>query len=237
MKTETIQISIILPVFSETSSLVQTVADIKTVISPDCLKEIIIIVSPKSNKESVEICERLAIQDPFIHYYIQQNNPGVGWAFREAFEKVQGTHVLMMACDGETDPKVIPLMIEKAKLTRCDIVISNRWIQGGGFQGYGYLRMIFNYIFQRIIGLLYRSAISDYTYAYRLYKIETLKGCSWRETRHPFLLESLLRPLKKGFTVEQVPAVWHPRTEGKSKNTILQNFYYFRTALKIYFER
>jgi hypothetical protein len=143
----------------------------------------------------------------------------------------------MMASDGETDPKAIPLMIKKAEATGCDIVTSNRWIQGGGFQGYSFLKKILNYFFQKIIGAMYVGKIGDYTYAYRLYKMETLKGHKWQETRHPFLLESLLRPLKKGATVEQVPVVWHSRTEGKSQNTFLQNFIYFRTAVKIYFER
>jgi dolichol-phosphate mannosyltransferase len=230
------QISIILPVFSETNSVIETVNEINTVIPKDYLKEIIIVVSPKSTEESVSICKGLAEQFSFIHCFMQNNNPGIGWAFREAFQRVQGSYVLMMASDGETDPKVIPLMIKKAQETGCDIVTGNRWTKGGGFEGYSFLKRILNYIFQRIMGIMYSKKISDYTYAYRLYKMEALKGHVWEETKHPFLLESLLRPLKKGFTVEQIPVIWHGRKEGESKNTFLQNFVYIRTAVGIYFE-
>jgi len=231
------QISIVLPVFSETSSLIKTVEEIKAVTPKQYFKEIVIIVSPKSTQESVDICKDLSQKDTGICCYIQQNNPGIGWAFREAFQKARGTHVIMMASDGETDPKAIPLMIQKMRETGCDIVAANRWVRGGGFQGYSFLKKILNFLFQRIIAVMYVSAIGDYTYAFRLYKMEALEGQAWQETRHPFLLESLLRPLKKGCTVQQVPAVWHSRTEGKSQNTFLQNFVYFRTAVKIYFER
>jgi len=231
------QISIILPVYSETNSVIETVQLINALLPREVLKEIIMVVSPRSTEESVLICKRLSQQYSFINYIIQANNPGIGWAFREAFGRVQGSHVLMMASDGETDPRAIALMIQKAKETGCDIVTANRWAKGGGFEGYNVLKKFLNFIFQRTIGTMYSRKINDYTYAYRLYKIEALKGHAWKETKHPFLLESLLRPLKKGFTVEQIPVKWHARKEGKSKNTFWQNFEYINTALGIYFER
>jgi len=234
MSDKPIKISIILPVYSETNSLVDTVREINNVVPSEYLYEILIIVSPKSASESFDICKRLSLQYSFINWHTQQNNPGIGWAFREAFVKAKGTHILMMASDGETDPKAIPLMIKKSEETGCDIVIGNRWSRNGGFKRYNPVKFVLNYLFQSILKTIFIPTIDDYTYAYRLYKTEALKGSCWEETKHPFLLESLLKPIKRGFSVEQVAVKWSSRNSGKPKNTFFQNFAYIRTAIRVY---
>lgn len=232
------KISIILPVYSENASLVAAIEEINTVVSPGYIHEIIIIASPRSSKESLATCKRVSQQYPFIHYILQQNNPGVGWAFREALGKVTGTHVLMMASDGDTDPAAIPKMIKKAEETDCDIVLANRWSGGGGFERYDPMKKILNYLFQKIMKVLFVPTIDDYTYGFRLYKTGALNGCTWEETRHPFFLESLLKPMKSGFNkIEQIPVKQTSRTAGASKNTFFQNFLYLRTAIKVYLEK
>ena len=38
----------------------------------------------------------------------------------------------------------------------------------------------------------------------------------WEELRHPFNLESVVKPLRLGVPVTEIPSVWHPRIEGES---------------------
>jgi hypothetical protein len=48
-------------------------------------------------------------------------------------------------------------------------------------------------------------------------------------------LETLLKPLRLGVPVIEIPSVWKARTEGESHNSFFRNFTYFRTGLKTRF--
>ncbi len=78
--------------------------------------------------------------------------------------------------------------------------------------------------------VLYGTPLTDLTYGFRIFKIEWVKNIAWQELRHPFLLETILKPLRLGARVAEIPTVWRTRNEGISHNTFLQNFVYFRTA-------
>jgi hypothetical protein len=73
------------------------------------------------------------------------------------------------------------------------------------------------------------------TFAYRIFPTKLVRGIRWEELRHAFLFESLVKPLRLGVPVVEVPSQWKARTEGKSQNTFLRNFVYFRTGLKTRF--
>ena len=114
-----------------------------------------------------------------------------------------------------------------------DIVASSRWLDRGGFEGYGFIKLVLNYIFQKIFGLLYGKKLTDLTYAYRLYRKSILEGIVWEELKHPFLLECLLKPLRRGARVTEVACKWRARSEGDSANSFIQMFSYLRIAFKV----
>jgi len=138
-----------------------------------------------------------------------------------------------MAADLETDPELIPSFIEKMQEGRWDIVAGSRWLPGGGFEGYGMVRVLLNRIFQRMLALLYNTRLTDLTYAYRLYRRETLDEIRWDELGHPFLLECLLKPLRLGARVAEVPCRWRRRTEGASAGSWRQTLRYLPVALRV----
>jgi dolichol-phosphate mannosyltransferase len=114
-----------------------------------------------------------------------------------------------------------------------DIVAASRWLPGGGFSGYGRTRQTLNRLFQLGCRLLYGTRLTDLTYAYRLYRREALLDIRWDELGHPFLLECLLKPLRLGARVIEIPCAWRPRSEGTSANSLWQMFAYVRTAVRI----
>ncbi|MGB9407566.1 MAG: hypothetical protein WCA89_08515, partial [Terracidiphilus sp.] len=62
-----------------------------------------------------------------------------------------------------------------------------------------------------------------------------VQSIQWEELRHAFLFETLVKPLRLGVQVIEISSVWKARTEGKSQNTFLLNFVYFRTGLRTRF--
>ena len=75
------------------------------------------------------------------------------------------------------------------------------------------------------------------TYGYRLFPTALIKKIRWEELRHPFLLETIVKPLRLGIKVKEIPTAWKPRSEGSSQNTFARNFQYFGIGLRARFAR
>ena len=65
--------------------------------------EVIIVISPRSSADSQAVCSDLAREDQRVRVFEQQENPGVGRAFREGYARVRGNVVLSMDSDGEME--------------------------------------------------------------------------------------------------------------------------------------
>lgn len=228
-------VTIILPAMNETFSLKKTVEIILETCDLKDINELLIVLSRNSTDECKKTADEIfAIYNKIIKitiYYQQKNY--VGAAFKEAFDLSNGSHTIMMSTDLETPPKLVSVFIEKSKEFPNDIITASRWIKGGGFRQYYFVKKILNYSFQKIISLIFFSMNTDLTYAYRIFPTILLKRINWEEVKHPFFLETALKPLRLGMKIREIPAVWEARTEGVSQNTFFENFRYFKTALRI----
>ncbi len=224
------RVSVILPVMDETASLRETVQIILEE-NFNTLEEILIIVCGKTTPAARGTALDLELRNPQRIHVREQRLPFLGGAMRDAFEWAQGTHVLMMASDLETDPRTVKDLIDTAA-QGYDVVTATRWSSAGGFQGYSPIKFVLNWFFQRSFRLLYGTTLSDLTYGFRIFKSDLVKTIHWQELRHPFLLETILKPLRLGAKTKEIPTVWRTRTEGVSHNPFWRNFLYFRIALR-----
>jgi glycosyltransferase involved in cell wall biosynthesis len=231
-------VSIILPAINETISFKKTVDIITATCNPKDVCEYFIVLCDRSTSECVKTAE--AIRDSqkdieVIIYY--QQRPFVGPAMQEAFDRVRGSHVIMMSTDMETDPAIIRRFIELEKKKPEGIVTASRWIRGGGFSGYSKLKYILNFIFQKILAIIFLTSCTDLTYGYRIFPTDLVRSINWEETKHPFFLETALKPLRLKVPFTEIPVKWVARIEGESQNTFFQNFAYFKTEFHIRFMR
>lgn len=223
------KVSIILPLMDEVVSLRKTC---EIVLGENAeVSEVLIVVCPRTTPDALATAAELAREYPGVILVREQHRPRLGGAIRDAFEWTTGSHVVMMASDLETDPYSVKDLIAKAR-EGWDIVTATRWKGSGGFQGYSRIKFYANWIFQKMFGLLYLTSLSDLTYGYRIFKAEWVKNVRWEETGHPFLLETVLKPLRLGARVVEIPSTWIARTEGESHNPFLRNFIYFRIAIQ-----
>lgn len=228
-------VSILLPVINETFSLFETV-NILEAENADLITEYIIVVSPKKTiPASIEVCNELKERLPAKVIVLPQKRPFLGGACRDGFDVATGSHLIVMASDLETDPHQVKEMIALAGKNPDHIVLNSRWMNNGNFVGYDRKKLVLNYLFQRFFAVLFNFASTDFTYAFRIYPTALVKAIRWEEFKHPFLLESLLKPLRLKVPTIEIPAVWRPRKEGESQNTFLGNFPYFAVGVRIRF--
>jgi glycosyltransferase involved in cell wall biosynthesis len=227
--------TVIVPVMNETASLEQTVAILLQEIRREDIKELLIVVCQKTTPEAMATVARLQHQFSDLVVVHHQQLPFLGGALREAFDLARGSHCIMMAADLETNPHDVGLLIVEARKNPARIVTATRWQGGVRFQGYSKIKLVCNWVFQRFFSLLYATRLSDMTFAYRIFPTKLVQAIRWDELRHPFLFESLVKPLRLGVVVTEIPSVWRARTEGESQNTFFRNFAYFWTGLRVRF--
>ncbi len=223
--------TVILPVMDETVSLEETVRIILRD-ARDRLKELLIVVCPRTTREAMAVVDQLQKELGALLVVHHQRLPFLGGALREAFALARGSHVIMMASDLETDPNDVGKLIAEAEKNPSAVVATSRWIKGGAFCGYSPVKLLCNWAFQRFFSLLYGTRLSDMTYGYRILPTRLVQAIRWEELRHPFNLETVVKPLRLGVPVTEIPTVWRRRVEGQSQNPFFRNFAYFRIGLK-----
>jgi glycosyltransferase involved in cell wall biosynthesis len=226
--------TIVLPVMNETASLEETVKVVLRDVE-DRTRELLIVVCDRTTAEAMATVDRLSKSLGGMVRVHCQKLPFLGGAMREAFDLARGSHVVMMASDLETDPHAVRTLIAAAQMRPSAIVTASRWRATRGFQGYSKVKLLCNWVFQRFFSTLYGVRLSDMTFAYRIFPTKLVQSIRWEELRHAFLFETLVKPLRLGIEVIEIPSGWKARTEGKSQNTFLLNFVYFRTGLKTRF--
>jgi glycosyltransferase involved in cell wall biosynthesis len=229
-----VTVSVILPVMNETWSLEESVR-ILVGENRERLKEILIITSPRTEKTSLCVIEQLLSLYPSLLRIHQQTLPYLGGAMREAFALAQGRYTVLMASDLETDPHVVRSLISEIEDNHYELVIASRWLEKKGFQGYSLVKYACNFIFQKIFSLLYRVSLTDLTYGFRIYRTTMIQEIVWEELGHSFLFESLVKPLRIGCRVKEIPAIWVARKEGESQNMRSSYAGYFKIGLKVVF--
>lgn len=228
-------VTIVLPVMNEVDSLIESI----DVIDSHCGQwkhEFLIVISPRTTQLAARNAEQIAAARPGDVRVLLQSLPGLGGAMIDAFAAAKGERIVMMSSDLETDPATVPEMLRLSDSNPGSIVATTRWRgSGAGFVGYGRRKQLANRVFQAVIRSLYGTSLSDLTYGFRLYPRESLHGHDWRTRNHAFLLESLLRPLRAGWPVLEIPARWSPRREGSSNNDWTFYASYFKVALLVRF--
>lgn len=232
-------ISILLPTLNETFSFRQTVEIILEECDLQDICEIIAIVCERTEKASLNAIEESKIFSEKNNIPLQilyQTRPYAGGALQDGIMAARGSHILMMAPDLETDPHNVKDFISNGKRYPNDMITASRWLRKGSFQGYHKVKFILNLIFQKFFAWFYHVKLTDITFAYRLAPAKLLQSIKWEELKHPFFLETALKPIRLGVKIHEIPSQWSARQEGKSQNSLLQTFKYLRIAFKVKFE-
>jgi hypothetical protein len=187
--------------------------------------EFVAVISDRTTPESLGICSEWESRLPGKFRVCREAIPGLGGALRKGFEEARGSHILVVFSDGESDPASAPSMISASKQNPSMIISASRWMPGGSIRGYGLFKWAINFLGQRLIGFLYQSPVTDYTFGYRLYR-----AYNWKENTHSFVLESILKPIRTGVSIIEIPSQWKRRSEGKSQMSFFGYLRYVQTA-------
>jgi glycosyltransferase involved in cell wall biosynthesis len=210
-----LELSVVVPVYNERISLINNV---KRVLkdNDEYVFEIIMIVSQAAPLETLNACQELCDFDSRVKYYMQKSPPGLGYALRDGFRLVKGTHVQILFADCESDPAAVQFFIKKALATHADMIVASRWSVGSTLKGYSPLHLFLNRSYNFVFKRLFFTHLNDLTFGYNLLKANLVRSINWEGKGHELATEMILKPLKLGYQVEEIPVSWIRRSEGKS---------------------
>lgn len=230
-------VTVILPTVTETRSLVETVETILRDCRPD-IDSFLIVVCERTTPDCLDAAHDLQRRHGNIISICRQVRPFLGGAIRDAFDHVKSSHLITMSSDLETDPRAVKALIAAARLNPGAIVAASRWLEGVRLpQGYGRIKWLCNLVFQRLFSFLYGTSLTDMTHGYRMFPTRLVRAIAWEEFRHAFLFETLVKPLRLGTPVIEVPTGWLIRVEGKSQNRAFNYLDYIRVGITVRFRR
>jgi glycosyltransferase involved in cell wall biosynthesis len=227
----TSDVTVLLPVLNETESLRETV-EVLFQNSPEDIAEILILTAARTTEDSLFVLKELQEEFPGKVRKHQQRLPYLGGALREGIDLVSTEYTLIMSSDLETDPHYAYQLIDAIKQRGCDAVIGSRWKVKDGLKGYPGWKLACNYAFQKGFSSLFHTSLSDMTFSYGVRRTAMLQGIVWEELGHAFLFECVVKPLRLGFSTEEIPIPWRSREEGESQSSLSIYGPYFRIGLK-----
>ncbi len=225
-------LSVLICATDETFSLERTFRKLDAVGAAD---EYLFVLSKTCAPECLATVERLCARADCRWMY--QSETGLGNAVRDSFAVVRGTHLALWSADEATDAASFPEMARLSRENPDKIVKISRWLHPDGFEGYGRLNKMLNYISQRAFGLMFRSRLTEFTNPTQIAPVAVYRRIRWQHTGFDFLPEMIFKPLKLGVGFIEVPTKNVPREEGRSGNTLLSHVRYYRTILQIFFTK
>jgi dolichol-phosphate mannosyltransferase len=211
------RVAVIIPTYNERGNLEPITARLRTAV-PDAD---LLVVDDNSPDGTGEIADKLAAGDPRVHVLHRPGKGGLGAAYIAGFgwamERGYGVLVEFDA-DGSHQPEQLPSLI--SALDSADLVIGSRWVPGGTVQNWPRSREILsrggNTYARLMLGIKVRDATAGFR-AYRASALEAIGIAGVQSQGYCFQIDLVLRVIRAGLTVTEVPITFIERTEGTSK--------------------
>ena len=169
---------------------------------------------------------------------IYEPRQGYGYACMAGYLAAEDAEIIVfMDGDGADDPAQIPILVQPIEQDRADLVIGSREL-GNAEPGALLLQArIGNWITARLVQLLYGLRISDLG-PFRAIRRKVLDSLDMQEMIYGWTIEMMVKAVKRGYRVHEVPVDYRKRLGGKSKisgtlrGTILAAYYILGTTAK-----
>jgi glycosyltransferase involved in cell wall biosynthesis len=166
--------------------------------------------------------ERLAAEGFRV---ITDRGRGKGDALRIGIESATGDILVTMDADGSHDPAEIGRLTAPIAAGEADMVIGCR-MRGGSDEFAGtwtmFIRLWGNNFLTQVINTRHRTSLTDSQNGFRAIRASSIRALSLTEDLHTIELEMVLKGLKHGMRVCQVPSHEYARRAGQSSLSVVR---------------
>lgn len=174
----------------------------------------IIVVDGHSSDRTRRIAKELGAK------VILDNKKGKGEALRHSLDHVRGDIIVFIDADGSHNPEDIPKLVRPIIENKADHVSGSRLLGGSSelYGGFGeFLRLAGSSFITTCINWRFKARLSESQNGFRAIKTEVIKQLGLREDITTIEQEMVIKTLKKGFRMAEVPSHEHERVAGSSR--------------------
>lgn len=178
----------------------------------------IVCLDDASTDGTWDLLKEYASRQPRLRLIRHESNQGISLSFQQLFQEARGEYIYLTAGDGQWPAENLRLLLGQWEKTRADLVIG---VRRKRYLVYGLWRTALSYGFN-LLGFLVTGFNGQDINGIKLGRREIFIQPS--KSRSFFAeIERLHQALKKGYHIDRVPVMFHPRTQGKAKGAKLNN--------------
>ncbi|UCC32898.1 MAG: glycosyltransferase family 2 protein [Candidatus Bathyarchaeota archaeon] len=212
MNREEFTVSVVIPVFNEELTIGDIVARTRSTLGKIDLPYEVLVIDDGSADRSAEISQASEA------HVLREPHQGKGHALRLGFERAKGTVIVTLDSDGSHQPEEIPTILQCIKENRVDLVIGSRFLSNQTNNAkIPKVNRIGNRIFNNLIQFLTGMKFSDSQSGFRVIRSSTLSRMELNSRGYEVESEMLVKALKMGAKVMEIPISFEQRTVGASR--------------------
>jgi dolichol-phosphate mannosyltransferase len=211
------RVAVVMPTYNERDNIETMAARVRAAVPGADL----LVVDDNSPDGTGEIAEKLAAGDPHVHVLHRPGKAGLGTAYIAGFQWAldRGYDAIVeMDADGSHQPDELPRLL--AALSGADLVLGSRWVPGGTVENWPRSREVLSRAANLYARLALGISVRDATGGYRAYRAETLRAIGLpgiRSQGYCFQVDLVLRTIRAGLRVTEIPITFVERVRGVSK--------------------
>jgi glycosyltransferase involved in cell wall biosynthesis len=208
-----LDVSVVLPCLNEEQTLGICIDKAKQVFREQNWNgEVIVVVDNATVDDSAKIAKQHGAT------VILETRRGPGYACLTGFSVAKGKYVVLADSDDTYDLMEMPKLLEPVKKGEADLVLGSR-MKGTILPGaMPWLHRYFGNPFQSLLfRLFFGSDISDEHSGFRAISKKALENLDLKCGGFDYTVEMLIKAVKKGLRIKEVPITYHPRIGTVSK--------------------
>lgn len=203
-------LSVVVPMFNEEPTIGNVISRIQSTLIKNGVKFEIIVIDDCSLDRSLEVAKKYDVR-----LFTFKQNMGKGHALRAGFAKAKGDFIATIDSDGSHCPEELPLLLDSLLKGEADLVIGSRF--STPTSATSRRNQAGNRLFNKIIRLLTGNSMSDSQSGYRVMTSKVLKSMNLISAEYEIESEMLVKTVRKGYRIREVPITFEQRTYGKSQ--------------------
>jgi glycosyltransferase involved in cell wall biosynthesis len=229
MADKEVLLSVVVPVFNEALTIGNVIGRLRIVLQDLDIPYEIIVADDCSWDDSAKI----ALSEN-VRVYSLKTHEGKGYAMRMGFSKAKGEIIATIDSDASNNPEELPRLLTPVLQDQADLVIGSRFMENKQTSTKALHKAgvrIFDFLIELFTGI----QVSDSQSGFRVLKSRVLENLNLKATGYEIESEMLVRIIKKGFRVKEVPVSFQQRTYGRSQlDPIKDGFKIFLSIMLAY---
>ena len=212
------RVLIIIPTYNEIKNI-EKVLDVVFGLGIENLD--VLIIDDNSPDGTAEFIKQYMKNQNSLFMIQRSGKLGLGTAyvtgFRYALER-DYQYIFEMDADLSHDPREIPNFL--SAMNKADLVIGSRYLTGVNVINWPLVRLFISVIASKYTRFITGLPIHDCTSGFKCFNRRVLEAIPLEEVSssgYSFQIEMNFKAWKRGFKIQEIPIIFHDRTEGASK--------------------